>query len=90
MAEERLTTLSFEFQEAIQTILRQQEIKGERLVNHIRLVFSLVGLLALIPGWSNNTTLANLIFTILGLCWLVYSLALYVYPRLTTMGKKHQ
>jgi hypothetical protein len=76
---DRLTTLAFEFEEAIQTILKKQEMRGERVVNHIRLVFSVVGLLGMSVAWSVNTTMANLIFTIQGLCWLVYCLALYVF-----------
>lgn len=60
------------------SILQKQEMRGERLVNHFRLAFCLMGLAAMVPAWPNNTATANLVFLILGLCWLVYCLVLYI------------
>ncbi|MCC6556241.1 MAG: adenylate/guanylate cyclase domain-containing protein [Polyangiaceae bacterium] len=58
-------------------ILQAQEMKGERIVNHIRLCFTLLSLLMLAQAWSVNTSRASWIFAIQLGSWLVYSLALY-------------
>ncbi len=78
MSEDRKTAFSLETKAAVESILQKQEKRGERLVNHFRLAFCLMGLLAMVPAWPNNTATANLVFLVLGLSWLVYCLALYI------------
>jgi class 3 adenylate cyclase len=86
MNSERPTAFSIVHQAAVTNNLQRQEMRGERLVNHIRLVFSIIGLVGMVPSWQYNTTLANLIFIIQGLFWLVYCLILYLYLALVRDG----
>lgn len=58
-------------------ILQAQEMKGERIVNHVRLGFTLLSLLMLAQAWTVNTPVASWIFAIQLGAWLAYSLALY-------------
>lgn len=57
----------------IERIMQAQEMKAERRVNLVRFAFSIFGLTGMLWVWSANTRLANEIFVIQGLLWLVYS-----------------
>lgn len=63
----------------IARILEAQEMKGERIVNHIRLSFTLISLVMLAFAWKVNTPIASLIFAAQLGSWLLYSLGLYVF-----------
>ena len=63
-------------------ILQVQQMRGERLVNHIRLVFTLLSAVMLAGAWEVNTPAANRIFVIQLVSWLSYSLLLYAFFRL--------
>ena len=65
----------------ITRIIEAQEMKGERIVNHIRLSFSLISLLMLISAWNVNTAITNQIFAVELGSWLLYSLGLRVFFR---------
>ena len=70
-----------EFAPALAKILHVQEMNGERVVNHVRLVFVLLGFAMLFGFWDINTREANLIFAVQGLVWLGYTLGLYGWFR---------
>ena len=67
---------------AILSILQAQEMKGERLVNHIRLGFALLGLFGLFGAWPVNTEAANLVFALQGIGWVIYAGLVYLVLRL--------
>jgi class 3 adenylate cyclase len=66
----------------IERILQAQEMKGERIVNHIRLAFTLLSIAMLLSVWEVNTPIANRVFAIQLGSWFVYSLILYGFFRL--------
>jgi len=63
----------------LQAILNAAEMRGERIVNHVRLGFTLLSLAMLAGVWEINTPAANMYFIIQVVVWLAYSLALYVW-----------
>lgn len=65
----------------ITAILQAQQMKGEQWVNHIRLGFSLLGLLGLLFAYKVNTLEANLVYLVQGCGWLLYSGILQIYLR---------
>lgn len=66
----------------IERIMQAQEMKAERRVNVVRFVFSIFGLAGMFLVWQANTRLANEIFVVLGLIWLLYSGVIFVYLRM--------
>lgn len=66
----------------LQAILNAAEMRGERIVNHVRFGFSLLSIAMLAGVWTINTPAANTIFAIQLGAWLTYSLALYGWFRL--------
>ena len=71
--------MSLERTPEIVRILEAQEMKGERIVNHIRLGFALLGFLILPTAWEVNTPLTNRIFAAQLGAWLLYALVLYAF-----------
>lgn len=59
-------------------ILKAQEMRGEKMVNHFRFAYSLLGLGLLASVHGVNQPAANLVYLWQGLSWLVYSLTLYL------------
>jgi adenylate cyclase len=66
----------------IARILEAQEMKGERIVNHIRMSYTLISGLMLAFAWQVNAPFARMVFAIQLGAWLLYSLGLYVFFRL--------
>jgi class 3 adenylate cyclase len=63
-------------------ILQAQEMKGERMVNHIRMGFTLISCVMQAAVWNVNTPEANRIFALeLGI-WFSFSLLMYGFFRL--------
>ncbi len=62
----------------IDALLRVQEMRGERWVNIIRLIFALAGLGMLGAAWDLNTSAANLGFLAQGLVMLAYCGVVYL------------
>lgn len=62
-------------------ILHAQEMKGERLVNHIRLVFVTLSILMTAGVWQINQPAANTLFAIQLGAWLAFSVGMYLYFR---------
>lgn len=65
----------------IARILEAQEMRGERIVNHIRMSFTLLSILMLISAWGVNTPTASRVFAVQLGSWLIYSLGLYAFFR---------
>lgn len=61
----------------IREILNAQEMRGEKLVNHFRLGYSVLGLGLLASAWEINRPAASVAFLVQGLAWAVYALVLY-------------
>jgi class 3 adenylate cyclase len=66
----------------LQAILNAAEMRGERIVNHVRFGFTVLSLAMLAGVWDINTPAANTIFAIQLGAWLTYSVALYVWFHL--------
>ena len=66
----------------VDALLRVQEMRGERWVNVIRLIFALAGLGMLAAAWDLNTSAANLGFLAQGLVMLAYCGVVYLLMRL--------
>lgn len=62
-------------------ILEGQEMRGERLVNTIRLAFVAISAVMLAGSWPINTTAANTIFTIQLALWGAYAVGLFLWFR---------
>ena len=60
-------------------ILRTQEMRGERIVNHIRAAFAGLSALMLAGAWSINTPAASLIFAVQVAVWLAFAGGLYLF-----------
>lgn len=63
-------------------ILQAQEMRGELLVNHIRLGFTLLNALMLANAWEVNTQAANRLFVVQLVAWFIYCLVLYAFFKL--------
>lgn len=63
----------------IARILEAEEMKGERIVNHIRLGFTVLNLLMFSQAFAVNTPAANFLFEVQLGAWLLYSAALYLF-----------
>jgi serine/threonine protein kinase len=59
----------------IRSILNAHEMAGERLVNHIRLGFSVAYLASMAIVWPINTLPANLCFTATMVLWVLFSVS---------------
>ncbi|MGK4006629.1 adenylate/guanylate cyclase domain-containing protein [Sorangium sp. So ce1036] len=74
--------MSIEKSPEIVRILHAQEMRGERIVNHIRFAFALLSVYTFAHVWTVNTPAANTIFAVQIGGYLVYSLLLYAFFRL--------
>lgn len=74
--------MSIEKSPEIVQILHAQEMRGERIVNHIRFAFALISACTFAHVWTVNTPAANRIFAIQIGGYFVYSLLLYAFFRL--------
>ena len=63
-------------------ILHAQEMRGERIVNNIRLAFVLLSAMMVAGVWEINTDSANYVFVVQLSLWMVFTLAMYLYFRL--------